>query len=299
MSGIPASPFDELLGETVESSLRLDDDELTERQRPTARSSVYRVQVLDRVLEILNALSESNVDLGPSELAARLSLHKSTIHRLLMVLERHRLVRKSAAPGKYGLGFKLFELGVRAGAGFDFQRYTEPHLRRLAEVTGESAYVSVLDGTETLSVARIGGPWTPRKPLTIGKRSPVYCTSSGKALIAFLPEPSLDNLLRQVKFVRYTPNTLMSRNALKAELDLIRQRGYAVDDEEIEVGLRCVGGPIRDPSGAIVASIGIAGPIFRVTASRLPSVAREVIATAHALSKDLRKIVESSILRTT
>jgi IclR family transcriptional regulator, KDG regulon repressor len=119
----------------------------------------------------------------------------------------------------------------------------------------------------------------------------VYCTSSGKALIAFLPEDSLDDLLRRVKFVRYTPNTLMTRNALKAELSLIRERGYAVDDEENELGLRCVGGPIRDSSGTIIASIGIAGPIFRVTEGRVPSVAREVIATAHALSEEIRRIV--------
>ena len=269
------------------STLRLVDEYLTESKR-SRQGSAYRVQVLDRVLQILDILSESNADLGPAELAARLTLHKSTVHRLLMVLERHRLVRKSAVPGKYGLGVKLFELGVRAGAGLDLQRYTEPHLRRLAEITGESAYVSVLDGIETLSVARVGGPWTPRKPLPVGKRSPVYCTSSGKALIAFLPEAYLDDLLRRVKFVRHTPNTLMSRSALKAELNLIRQRGYAVDDEEIELGLRCIGGPIRDSSGAIIASIGIAGPIFRVTEARLPLVAREVIATAHALSEEIR-----------
>jgi DNA-binding IclR family transcriptional regulator len=273
------------------SSPRVRDEHLIDSQRSAGRASVYRVQVLDRVLQLLDILAESNVDLGPAQLAARLSLHKSTVHRLLMVLERHRLIRRGVLPGKYGLGFKLFELGVRAGGGLDLQSCTEPHLRRLAEVTGESAYVSVLDGTETLSVARVAGPWTPSKPMPIGKRSPVYCTSSGKALIAFLPEDSLDDLLRRVKFVRYTPNTLMTRNALKAELSLIRERGYAVDDEENELGLRCVGGPIRDSSGTIIASIGIAGPIFRVTEGRVPSVAREVIATAHALSEEIRKSV--------
>jgi len=252
--------------------------------------SVYRVQVLDRVLQILGALSESDVDLGPAQLAARLSLHKSTIHRLLKVLERHRLVCKSPTYGRYGLGVKLVELGMRAGTRYDLQQRAEPHLRRLVATTGESAYVSVLDGTETLSVARLDGPWTPRKPSTVGKRSPVYCTSSGKAMIAFLPEPDLEDLLRRVKFVRHTANTLRDRIALKAELNRIRRRGYAVDDEEIEVGLRCVGGPVRDSAGSIVASIGIAGPIFRVTHRRLPFVAREVIATAHALSEEISNL---------
>jgi DNA-binding IclR family transcriptional regulator len=257
----------------------------------TKSSSVYRVEVLDRVLQILGTLSDSDVDLGPAELAARLRLHKSTVHRLLKVLERHRLVAKSDAYGRYGLGTRLYELGMRAAARFDFQQRAEPHLRRLVEATGESAYVSILDGTESVSVVRVDGPWTPGKPSTIGKRSPVYCTSSGKAMIAFLPEPYLDDLLRRLKFVRHTPNTLHDRIALEEELRRIRERGYAVDDEEIELGLRCVGGPVRDSSGTIVASIGIAGPIFRMTERRLPAVGRQVIATAHALSEEISKVV--------
>jgi DNA-binding IclR family transcriptional regulator len=261
------------------------------RRASTKSSSVYRVQVLDRALQILGALSDSDVDLGPADLAARLHLHKSTVHRLLKVLERHRLVSKSASYGRYGLGTGLYQLGMRAAARFDFRQRAEPHLRRLVQATGESAYVSILDGTESVSLVRVDGPWTPGKPSTIGKRSPVYCTSSGKAMIAFLPQPYLDDLLRRLTFVRHTPKTLRDRLALEGELRRIRERGYAVDDEEIELGLRCVGGPIRDAKGTIVASIGIAGPIFRVTQGRLPSVARHVIATAHALSEEISAII--------
>lgn len=264
------------------------------RLAASAGSSVYRVQVIDRALQVLGTLSESDVDLAPADLVERLGLHKSTIHRLLKVLERHRLVCRSSSQGHYGLGPRLFEFGVRAQARFDLQRCAEPHLRRLAEATGESTYVSILDGTETLSIARFEGPWTPHKPLTIGKRRPVYCTSSGKAMIAFLPPTSLDALLRRLRFVRHTANTLTDRMALQADLDRVRERGYAVDDEEIEIGLRCVGGPIRDSTGAIVASIGIAGPTFRVTKRRLPSVGSEVIATARALSKDIKSVVAPS-----
>lgn len=259
----------------------------------TRSASVYRVQVLDRVLQILGTLSDSDVDLGPADLAARLHLHKSTIHRLLKVLERHRLVSKSGSSGRYGLGTRLYELGMRASARQNFQQRAEPYMRRLAEATGESAYVSILDGTESVSVARVDGPWTPWKPSTVGKRSPVYCTSSGKAMIAFLPEPYLDDLLRRLTFVPHTPNTLRDRSALEADLLRVRQRGYAVDDEEIEVGLRCVGGPIRDSAGAIVASIGIAGPIFRMTDRRVISVARTVIDTADALSEAINIIRKS------
>jgi DNA-binding IclR family transcriptional regulator len=270
---------------------RLLDEILPFGSKASTRSdSIYRVQVLDRALEILGTLSDSDVDLGPSDLAAKLRLHKSTIHRLLKVLERHRLVSKSESSGRYGLGTRLSELGMRASARHDFQQRAEPYMRELAEATGESSYVSILDGTESVSVGRVDGPWTPWKPSTVGKRSPVYCTSSGKAMIAFLPEPYLDDLLRRLKFVPHTPNTLRNRIALEAELCRVRERGYAVDHEEIEPGLRCVGGPIRDSAGAIVASIGIAGPIFRMTERRLPAVARTVLDIAHRLSEDVNII---------
>jgi IclR family KDG regulon transcriptional repressor len=256
----------------------------------TKSASVYRVQVLDRVLKVLGALSDSDVDLGPSDLAARLRLHKSTIHRLLKVLERHRLVSKGKSSGRYGLGTRLCELGMRASARHDFQQRAEPYMRQLVAATGESAYVSILDGTDSVSVGRVDGPWTPWKPSTLGKRSPVYCTSSGKAMIAFLPEPYLDDLLRRLKFVPHTPNTLRNRLALEAELSRVRQQGYAVDDEEIELGLRCVGGPIRDSAGAIVASIGVAAPVFRMTERRVPAVARTILEIARRLSQDINII---------
>lgn len=251
------------------------------------RLSPYRIQVLDRSLGILDALAEVNESLGPAELVRRLSLHKSTIHRLLAVLEQHGFVRKDPKEGKYSLGMKLFELGSRAVEGLDLRGRSEPILRRLVEVTRETAHVCILDGTDMVSVANVQGPWAMRSPSTVGRRTPVYCTSVGKAVIAFLPNAALDDLVERLTFTPHTRRTITTPAALRAELVRVRERGFAIDDEEIEKGLRCVGAPIRDHTGCAVAAISIAGPAFRLVDQRLPGIARAVTSAARGLSREM------------
>jgi IclR family transcriptional regulator, KDG regulon repressor len=253
----------------------------------------YRAQVLARSLQILDLLAESREELGPTALAAHLSLHRSTIHRLLMVMEHHRLVQRDPAEGKYRLGMKLFELGNRAVAQLDLRHRAEPFLRKLVEQTGEDAHVCILDGTEMLSIANVEGTWKLRTPVTIGRRTPVYCTSVGKALIAFLPAAALDLLIEKIQFKRYTDRTLMSPTALRAELARVRQRGFAIDNEEIEAGLRCVGVPIRNHTGQVAAAMSIAGPVFRFKKDRLPGLVRAVLLTARDLSNEMGYVRQS------
>ena len=161
----------------------------------------YRVQVLDRMLSMLDVLAQSDSDLGPTELGERLSLHRSTTHRLLKVLERHQLIRKSQVEGKYALGIKLFELGNRVVSQFDLAPRSQPFLRRLVDLAGETAHVCVLNDAEMVSVANVEGPWTLRTPSTVGRRTPLYCTSVGKVLLAYLPTAEQSLLLDRVKFL--------------------------------------------------------------------------------------------------
>jgi DNA-binding IclR family transcriptional regulator len=254
---------------------------------PKARARSYRVQVLDRAVQLLDVLAESDREMGPAELTGRLSLHKSTIHRLLIVLERHRLIRRNPAHGKYGLGMKLFELGNRAVARLDLRDRAEPILQRLVDETHETAHISILDGIEMLSVANIEGPWTLRTPSTVGRRAPLHCTSVGKVVLAYLPESALGDLLNELRLTQYTRHTLVSRTALTRDLARVRELGYAVDNEEAEVGLRCVGAPIRNHRGRVSAAISIAGPAFRLTDDRLPMLAARVVAAARDLSREL------------
>ena len=246
----------------------------------------YRVQVLDRSFRILDALAASDDAVSPADLAAGLRLHKSTIHRLLVVLEHQRFIRRTV-DGKYGLGTKLIELGSRAMEQLDLGEHAIPFLRRLAAETGETAHISVLSGAEMMSIANVPGRWTLTTPSTVGRRTQIYCTSIGKALIAFLPDDRLEPLLRRLQFTPHTRRTLTNSAMLRPELARIRRRGYAVDNEEAEEGLRCIGAPVRDYTGGVVAALSIAGPVFRVQKGRVVELSRAVIKAADDLSADL------------
>jgi DNA-binding IclR family transcriptional regulator len=249
--------------------------------------SPYQVQVLDRALGILDVLSSEGQELGPAELSEHLDLHKSTVHRLLMVLERHRLIERSVPSGKYRLGLRLFELGTKAVARLDLRERVRPYLERLVSETGETAHICILDGKEMLSIANVESPRTLRTPSTVGRRTPLHCTAVGKALLAFLPESEADELIRKCELTAFTRRTLATSRQLKAELQRIRARGYAMDNGEIEEGLRCIGAPVMDYSGRVVAALSIAGPAFRLTDKRIPAVARSVIRAAGELSIEL------------
>ena len=254
---------------------------------PKAKDFPYRVQVLDRALGILDLLSSEGPELAPNELSGQLVLHKSTLHRLLQVLEQHRLVDKNPNTGKYRLGLKLFEFGSRAVAQIDLRERVRPYLERLVYETGETAHMCILDRSEMLSLANVESPRTIRTPSTIGHRIPVHCTAAGKAVLAFLPERELNALLKKRSLKSYTRNTITTSVRLRAELQLIRKRGYAVDNEEIEDGLKCIAAPIKDYSGKVIASISIAGPVFRITRGKASSMARSVIEAANRLSTEL------------
>jgi DNA-binding IclR family transcriptional regulator len=246
----------------------------------------YRVQVLDRSFRILDALSSSSRELSPADLAGRLRLHKSTIHRLLVVLEGQRFIRRTAE-GKYGLGVKLIEMGSRAIEQLDLGAHAMPFLQRLVDETGETAHISVLSGTEMVSIANVPGKWTLRTPSTVGRRTQIHCTSVGKAFVAYMPETHLEQLLGTLRFVRLTRNTIVTPVALRNELAKVRRRGFAVDNEEVEDGLRCIGAPVRNFTGQVVASISIAGPVFRIQRGRVAELGRAVMRAADSLSADL------------
>jgi DNA-binding IclR family transcriptional regulator len=268
----------------MERSIRVKHDNL-----PPHRTALpYRIQVLDRTLRLFDVLAEAEGDLALAELTERLGLHKSTVHRLLMVLEQHRLIRRNALGSGYSLGIKLFELGNRAVAQIRLRRRSEPILRQLVRETGEAAHISILDGKETVSLAHMEPPWIVRVPSTVGRRTPVHCSSVGKVLLAFLPDHERADLVAQLPLTRYTDHTFVTRAALRAELSRIRERGYAIDNEETEKGLRCIiGAPVRNYAGRVVAAISIAGPVFRVTKDRLSRLVVTVRAAARDLSQSL------------
>lgn len=261
--------------------------------KPTAsagadeHSPVYHVQVIDRAVAILDQLSKAPHDLSCVELSEKLGLHKSTVHRLLAVLDSNGLVERRPGGKKYGLGWRVFEMGIVAASRLDLFDRAKPHVGRLVDLTGETAHFGVLRQGQVVSLVNVESRHTVRTPATVGRHIPLHCTSQGKAILAFLPPEAAQEQLKGCVFTRHTPNTILSQERYIAELALVRKRGYALDNEEFEEGLRCLAAPVRDHSGLVAGALGIAGPSFRVSAARLPDLSRAVMEVAARLSEDL------------
>ena len=249
-------------------------------------SPLYRVQVLERALGILDELALQD-QLAPGEIASRLSLHKSTAHRLLAVLEKSGYVERSAANGKYSLGMKLIELGTRASSRLDLCELAGPVLDRLMERTGETAHIGILSQGAVISIADSESYKTLRTPSTVGRRNPAHCSSQGKVLMAGLSSTELRAFIGANALKKFTRRTISTLAALQREVAQVRQQGYAIDDQEFEEGLKCVGAPIRDRFGSVVAAISVAGPAMRLSEARMPDLIGVVVDAAAGLSRAL------------
>jgi DNA-binding IclR family transcriptional regulator len=254
--------------------------------RDGAPHGTYKVQALDRAFAVLDLLGESGTPLGLAQVSASLQLHKSTAHRFLMVLERHHMVERTAA-GKFRLGLRLFDYGNRAIEQYDLRERAQPHLRRLVAETEETAHLCVLEQARVIYIDKIEPARSVRMITRIGASNPVHCTSVGKAMLAFLPEDRIADIIRRTRFERLTHRTIANAEALRAEIEKTRRRGYAVDDEELEEGLRCIAVPILDSQRQPVAAVSISGPSFRVTAQKLPSIANHLLHCVRAISADM------------
>ncbi len=254
---------------------------------PQVGQGLYRVQVIDRVFEILDLLAKSKVELGSTDLAERLGLHKSTVHRLLAALERHRFVEKNRETAKYNLGWRLFELGTAAASRVSLYGMARPYLAALSTSTCETAHLGIMSQGEVISIVSVEADRSLRLPATVGRRSPLYCTSQGKAILAFSDAAVTEETLRTLHLKALTPQTITKTANLLDELARIRKAGYAIDNEELEEGLRCIGAPVFDHSGAAVAAVSIAGPAHRVGGGRLPRLIQAVVLTSRQLSAAL------------
>jgi DNA-binding IclR family transcriptional regulator len=231
----------------------------------------------------MKSFSDEQSELGISALAERLGLAKSTVHRLATTLVEAGMLEQNKETGKYRLGLAVFELGSLVRRKIDISFEAKPWLMTLREQTGETVDLSVLDHGGVVCVNFLESKKVNRISSGIGLRKPVHCTAEGKALIAFQPAGTIERIIG-AKVERRTPRTMTDLVVLKKELAGIRARGYAIDDEEYELGVRSVAASISDDSGNSVAAVGVTGPTQRLTKSRLPGIARHVTDAAKAIS---------------
>jgi len=246
----------------------------------------YQLHSLDRAVSVLEVLGESDAPLSLAEICHRMGLHKSTAHRSLMVLERSALIERTQE-NRFRLGLKLYELGNRAVEQIDLRARVQPYFRRLAAQVGETVHLSVLQKTSVVYLDKVEPNRRVCMSSKIGTSNPVYCTSMGKAMLAFQPIETIEQIAAKIRFVRYTPKTLCTREALLKALERVRRRGYAIDDEEIELGVRCIGAPVFNEKHRAIAAVSVSGPASRITAQSVPVFAEHLLRCCREISASL------------
>jgi DNA-binding IclR family transcriptional regulator len=227
------------------------------------RGRDYTLSSVRNALRLLCAFTPAEPELGVSELARRLGVGKSTVHRLLGTLKDEGFVEQNPATGRYALGLRLLDLGAQAAARLDLHESAAPYMDDLRNRTGETVHIAVLDGVEVVDVERRESPRTLRLFGRIGRRNPAHSTSTGKVLLAFLPPDELDRRLSGLVLEQRTRNTITDHALLREELAKVRGRGYAMNVNENQIGMAAIAAPIRDASGEVVAAISVAGPVPR------------------------------------
>jgi DNA-binding IclR family transcriptional regulator len=238
------------------------------------------VPALDKALNILEALAESKLGLSLPEVVQRTGSAKSSVHCLLITLERRGYIHRNARTGRYMFGTRLFSLANTSIMGLTLREQAAPRLWGLAERTHLTVHMAILERGEAVLVAKYEPIGALRLATWIGKRMEVHCTGLGKAMLAYLPEDKVLRIIKEHGMPRHNENTICSPKRLLEDLELSAQRGYALDDEEDEIGLRCVGVPIRQPEGEVVAAISVAGTTTQIPRENIVPLSRELTETA-------------------
>lgn len=255
----------------------------TPRSASSGSSTAYTVKALVKALRILDCLAEDEqATLTLTELSRRLHLHVSTVHRLMVNLLRQGFVEIDPATGGYSLGYRVLRMGLRVLDRLDYLRVAQPLLRELNQKTQETVHMAILQGDRAISIEKFSSPQPVGLDPRLGRLMPLHSTGVGKTLLAFQREEP--EILRDLPLERHTAHTITTLPELRKELARIREQGYALDEEETVVGLRCVAGPLLDHLGQIVAAFSVAGPSTRMTPERTPEIARLVKETSREIS---------------
>jgi DNA-binding IclR family transcriptional regulator len=243
------------------------------------------VQSVDRAVAILEILA-SRGEVGVSDLAGELGVHKSTAFRLVNVLCARGLVEQPGERGKSRLGFGIMRLAGATAARLDLNRQSRPVSERLAAIVGETVSLAVADAGSIVNIDQVLGSAAVSSHNWVGQATPAHATSSGKVLLAFMPDAGQDAVLAG-ELERYTPHTVTDPEELRDQLRRAVKDGYACTVEELEVGLNAAAAPIRSYDRRVVAALSVSGPSYRLTRERLDAVAPSVIAHANEISSRL------------
>ncbi len=219
-------------------------------------SGRYRIQAIDRVMKVLTAFDVENSEMSLGEIAKKTGIPKSTVHRIIASLSEWNVIRQNSVSGKYGLGLRLFELGSIVLSQMSLRKEALPFLKKLSDDVGMTVHLVVRDGSHAIYIEKIEPPGSMVSYSRVGKQLPLHCTAVGKVLLADLSRDEIEKLLEHGLPAK-TPNTIITIDELFDCLERVRSGGYAVDNEELEIGLKCLGSPIFNYRGEVVGAISL------------------------------------------
>lgn len=246
------------------------------------------VQSLERAFGLIELLARNPEGMPLMELSAAAELHKSTVHRLLASLSAMGYVKKDENSGHYRLTLKLFELSGRVADSIDVLQVARGPIEQLRNATQEAVHLVVREGIDIVYVHKAESRNSSIRMFSrIGTRRPMYCTAVGKSILATLSDDEVMRVWQKSNIKRYTEHTIMEISALFRELDEIRRLGYALDNEENELGVRCIGAAVRDYTGRGQAALSISAPLSRMTDARIGELAPMILSARSAISAEL------------
>lgn len=254
---------------------------------PDESSQAPTVAVLVKAVQVLRALAASEHPLGPTELARLTGIDRSAVHRILTTLARERFVERVDATGAYTLGLGLAALGLAASSHLDLRKVARPHMEALFARFSETVNLAVLDDDAVLYVDMIETHRGLRMAASVATRDSLVTTALGKAMLACLPPQRAAALVARQSFVPRTPKSTRFPDELLRSLDEIRARGYAIDDEENELGACCLGAPIFGPEHEVIGAVSVSVPKVRLDERRQHELATYVVRTASDISQAL------------
>jgi len=241
------------------------------------------VQSVKRAMAILEELATEKEGLGVTELAKRINLHKSTVHRLLNTLLDMGYVEQNVSSEKYRLGMKLLFLGGAILERMDIRHEAQDLLKELSQKVNETVHLVVPDGYGAVYIDKIDSNKTIRMYSQIGRIAPLHASAVGKAILAYSDDKFIKEVLKK-GLEKFTPNTIIEPDKLLQHLKKIREQGFSIDDEENEEGIRCVAAPVFDYRGKVIGAISVSGPTVTVTQKKLKQISESVIECAKKIS---------------
>ncbi len=253
------------------------------RDLHTNMDDYRRIQSVDRAVQILKCFSESKKEMKLSDIAYELDLNKSTVHGIVSTLKYHGLIEQDEETQKYRLGMYIVELGNMVYNSIDIRKIAHPIIRDVSKQLNETVHLSKLDGSELVYLDKVESNQSMRIFTSVGSRMPVYCTGMGKAMLAYKNHDEINSFLPKI-LKPITKNTITDKKELLKQLKLIRERGYAMDNEENSDGLRCIAAPIFDNNGEVRYSVSVSGPTVRITEESIEKIAKIIKESAVEIS---------------